>query len=103
MAELNCQALDINFIGALDDQEEMVTPQIIEAFINSPQYAGIIFILFNLQDPPGLSRTKSRFLKMKTMKYCILDNVLFWKDHGRILLNCLLKDEADKVMQEFHA
>ena len=37
------------------------------------------------------------------MKYCILDNVLFWKDHGGILLNYLLKDEADKVMQEFHA
>ena len=26
MAESNCQALDINFIGSLDDQEEMVTP-----------------------------------------------------------------------------
>ena len=37
---------------------------------------------------------------MKEMKYCILDNVLFWKYHGGILLNCLLKDESDKVMQE---
>jgi len=26
MAESNCHALDINFISALDDQEEMVTP-----------------------------------------------------------------------------
>ena len=40
---------------------------------------------------------------MKAMKYCILDNVLFFKYHGGILLNCLLKYEADKVMQEFHA
>ena len=40
---------------------------------------------------------------MKEIKYCILDNALFWKDHGGILLNCLLKDEVDKVMQEFHA
>lgn len=34
MGELNCQALDINFIGALDDQEEIVTPQFSAAFIN---------------------------------------------------------------------
>jgi len=36
------------------------------------------------------------------MKYCILDGNLYWKDAGGILLNYLLKDEADKVMQEFH-
>ena len=40
---------------------------------------------------------------MKAVKYFILDNVLFWKDHGGILLNCLLKYEANKLMQEFHA
>ena len=48
MAESNCQALDINFIGALDDQEEMVTPQISESFTDSPWYADIIFVLLNL-------------------------------------------------------
>ena len=37
------------------------------------------------------------------MKYCIIDNALFWKDNGGILLNYLLKDEVDKIMQEFHA
>lgn len=103
MAESNCHALDINFIATIDDQEEMVTPQISEVFIDSPWYVDIIFVLLNLQAPPGLSKTKSRFLKMKVMKYCILENVLFWKDNGGILLNCLLKYEHDKVMQEFHA
>lgn len=48
MAESNCQALDINFIGALDDQEEMATPQISEPFTDSPWYADIIFVLLNL-------------------------------------------------------
>jgi hypothetical protein len=28
---------------------------------------------------------------------------LYWKDPRGILLNCLLKDEADNVLQEFHA
>jgi hypothetical protein len=31
-----------------------------------------------------------------------LDENLYWKDVGGFLLNCLLKNEADKVMQEFH-
>ena len=25
-----------------------------------------------------------------------------WKDHGGILLNCFLREEADKVLEEFH-
>jgi hypothetical protein len=36
------------------------------------------------------------------MKFCILDDNLYWKDAGGILLKFLLKDEKDKVMQEFH-
>jgi len=35
---------------------------------------------------------------MKSLKYCMIDNALFWKDNGGILLNCLLKDEDDKIM-----
>lgn len=103
MAESNCRALDINFIGALDDQEEMVNPQISEPFTYSPWYANIIFVLVNLQDPPCLTRTKARFLKIKSLRYCIIDNAFLWKYNGGILLNYLLKDEADKIMQEFHA
>ena len=80
----------------------MATPEISEAFLDSPWYADIIFVLLNLQAPPGLSRTKARFLKLKAVRFCTLDNVLFWKDKSGILLNCLLKEEADKVLQEFH-
>ena len=32
----------------------------------------------------------------------MLDNVLFRKDRCGILLNFLLKEEADKVLEEFH-
>ena len=99
MAESNCHALDINFIAQVDDQEEMATLEINEAFLDSPWYADIIFLLLNLQAPPGLSRTKVWFLKLKAVRFCILDNVLFLKDHSGILLNCLLKEEADKVLE----
>jgi len=103
MAYSNYQALDINFIAELDNEEEMVTPQIGQAFTDSPRYANIIYILLNLQAPPGLSRTKCKLLKMKSLKFCIIDNSLFWKNHEGILLNCLLKEEYDKILQEFHA
>ena len=92
MAESNCNALDINFISQVDDQEEMGTPSISEDFSHSPWYTDIIFVLKNLQAPPGFSRTKARFLKLKAMRFCILDNVLFLRDHSAILLNFLLKE-----------
>lgn len=40
---------------------------------------------------------------MKASKFFILDNALFWKNHEGILLNCLIKEEADKALKEFHA
>jgi hypothetical protein len=40
---------------------------------------------------------------LKALKFCILEGSLFWKDPGGILLNYLLKDEAEKVLQDFHA
>jgi hypothetical protein len=104
MTETNFQALDINELdNELDNEQEMATPQISHAFLESPWYADIIHVLLNLQAPPGLSRTKKRFLKMKASKFCILDNALFWKNHEGILLNCLIKEEADKVLKEFYA
>ena len=99
MAESKCNALDINFIAQVDEQEEMATPSISEAFSHSPWYTDIIFVLQNLQAPPGLSRTKARFLKLKAVRFCILDNVLFWRDHSGILLNCLLKEEAENILE----
>jgi hypothetical protein len=81
----------------------METPSMREVFLNSPWYADLILILKNLQAPPGLTKTKARFLKLKDLKFCILEGNLYWKDPGGILLNFLLKDEADKVLQEFHA
>ena len=99
MAESNYQDLDINFIAELDNEEEMATPQISQVFIDSPWYFDVIYVLQNLQAPPELSRTKSRFLRMKSLKFCIIGNALFWKNHEGILLNWLLKEESDKILQ----
>ena len=60
------------------------------------------FVLHNLQAPPSLTKTKAIFIKLKELKFCILEANLYWKDPGGIFLNFLLKDEANKVLQEFH-
>eukprot|EP00253_Pinus_taeda_P034355 PITA_34355 len=78
MSETNFQALDIN---QLDNEPELATPQISETFLQSPWYADICFVLLNLCAPPGLSRTKKIFLRMKSSKFCVIDGALFWKNH----------------------
>ena len=40
---------------------------------------------------------------MKALKFCVMDGYLLWKNHEGILLNCLIENEANKIMQEFHA
>ena len=49
-----------------------------------------------------MARNKSRTLKLKAAKFCILNNSLYWKDHGGVLLNCLVEEEAKRVMEDFH-
>eukprot|EP00253_Pinus_taeda_P029668 PITA_29668 len=78
MFETNFQAL---YINQLDNEPELATPQISETFLQSPWYADICFVLLNLCAPPGLSRTKKRFLRMKSSNFCVIDGALFWKNH----------------------
>jgi hypothetical protein len=85
MVESNFHALDINFLAAAYEQGEMTTPSMREVFLNSPWYADLIFVLHNLQAPPGLNKTKAKFLKLKALKFCILEGNLFWKDPRGIL------------------
>ena len=99
MVESNSNALDINFNAQVDNQEEMTTPLISEAFLDSPWYSNIIFLLTRLQDPPRLTRTKAIFIKLKEMIFCIMNNALYWKEQSGISLNCLLKSEADKILE----
>jgi hypothetical protein len=103
MVQSNCDVLGINFIVVLSEnpQEEAV-PRVSQKFIDSPWYANIIYVLRNLQAPPGLRKTKAIFLKLKETKFCILDNSLYYNDPGGILLNCLLEEDMKRDIKEFH-
>ena len=62
----------------------------------------MIYVLQHLQAPLEMSKNKASFVKLKAVKFSILNGLLYWKDPGGILLNCLLEDEAKKIMKEFH-
>ena len=50
--------------------------------------------------PSNVSYKNKRALRLKAIKYEIIDNVLFKKNYDSILLRCLEKTEAKKVLQE---
>ena len=88
-------------IDALYEQEEISTPIVEDCFMNSSWYADIIYVLLNLNTPPGLSKTKARFLKLKVVNYCIVDKCLYWKNSSGVFLKCLHEYDAEKVKHEF--
>jgi len=95
MTPSNYDVLGINFIAVLsENSKEEIVSQVSHKFLEYPWYVDIIYVLRNLQAPPQLSKTKSRFLKLKATKFCILDDCLYWKDLGRILLSFLLEEEV---------
>ena len=95
MAESKLHALDINLIAAMSDEnEEGSSIQGSEMFVLSLWYSNIVYVLQNLTPPPGMARNKSRTLKLKAAKFCILNSALYWKDPGGVLLNCLVEGEA---------
>ena len=62
------------------------------------QYADLILYLKNGYDPSNLSCKNKRALRLKATKYEIIDDVLFRKNYDSILLRCLEKTEAKRVL-----
>lgn len=75
MSESNFHALYVKLVESLDNQEEKATPKIDKAFLNSSWYANLLYVLFNLNVLPGLTKTKAIFIKLKVVKFSIIDNV----------------------------
>lgn len=83
-----------------DDEEELVPIE--EKYITLDWYKEVFFVLQHNKAPADLIKSKARFFKLKSLRYFIFDRNLFGKDTSGILLNCLLEDNADKLIEEFH-
>eukprot|EP00253_Pinus_taeda_P003913 PITA_03913 len=78
--------------------------QMYEVSLNDVEslYADIIFYLKNGYAPSNLNHTKKRALRLKAKQYQLVNDVLFRINYDSVLLRCLKKSEAEKVLQELH-
>eukprot|EP00253_Pinus_taeda_P013163 PITA_13163 len=73
------------------------------SFIDSKsQYSDLIFYLKNGYAPPNLSYKNKRAIRLKEKIFTIIDHVLFRQNYDSVLLRCLEKLEAQRVLQELH-
>jgi len=66
-------------------------------------YSRIAQFLLKLEVPPGLNSSQARTIKLRTTKFCIHENLLYWRDPSGILLRCLEKEQSVEVMHQFHS
>eukprot|EP00253_Pinus_taeda_P034443 PITA_34443 len=65
-------------------------------------YADTIYYLKNVYALAHLDHTKKRALRLKAKQYQLINDVLFKINYDSVLLRCLEKTEAEKVLQELH-
>ena len=109
MAKENCDLLGMHFtcITSANLQTETATEaatktvqeqndsqQVADNLSSCEWYSGIIHFLQNLEVPPGLTLNQARALKLKSVKFCVIDKLLYWKDLSGVLLRCLDKEES---------
>ena len=61
-------------------------------------YSGIILFMQKLEVPPSLTPNQARALKLKSVKFWAINELLYWKDLSGVLLRCLDKEESVQVM-----
>ena len=77
MAHSNCEALGVNLFEPCtyiiaQAEEGQVHPY----FLASSWYKDIVHVFLHLQAPLELSKTQARYVKLKSIKYCIIDRYL---------------------------
>ena len=79
LTESNCQVLNLHLMAensAQDVAVEYKKQQIYGRCCDSSWYKEIVYFLVYLQCPPELNRNECRSLKLKAMKYVLIDQVL---------------------------
>jgi hypothetical protein len=80
LAESNCKALGVNFINTCLENQQVELPDKIPQ--DNPQlaecawYKDIIFFLQELRPLDGMGKVKARSLKLKEIRYFLIDQVL---------------------------
>ena len=105
MAKENYELMGINFtcvnstnlqteVAAKVVQDQNGIQQVADNLSSCEWYSSIIHFLQKLEVPLGLTPNQARALKLKSVKFCVIDKLLYWKDLSRVLLRCLDKEES---------
>jgi hypothetical protein len=77
LVESNCRALGVNFINTYsEDQQDKLPdrgPQDSPPLVECTWYKDIIFSPQELNPPDGMGKSKERDLKLKAVRYCLID------------------------------
>jgi hypothetical protein len=66
-------------------------------------YSDIVYYLKNLSYPDHLVDYKRRALRLRAMKYCLTEDGLGWRNPDGIILRCVNKEEAKRLLEELHS
>ena len=80
------------------DTDQSETINHISIIDSESQYADLIFYLKNGYAPPNLSYKNKRAIRLKEIFFTIIDDVLFRQNYDYVLLRCLEKQEAQRVL-----
>ena len=118
MAKENCDILGMNFTCITSSnlqidiaakaaaeivKEQNENQQVADNLSSCEWYSGIINFLQKLEVPPRLTLNQAWALKLKSVKFCVIDKLLNWKDLFGVLLRFLDKEESVQVMHRFNS
>ena len=83
--ESNCRALGINFINEQAESSNRSSQSTV-SLAACTWYKDILYFLQEMKPPDGLGKSKARALKLKEVRYCLIDQALYWKDPLGVLL-----------------
>eukprot|EP00253_Pinus_taeda_P027139 PITA_27139 len=106
MVEENCILLDINSMSLnLDNEqtkggieEQKKNQSLVENLATCEWYYNIVHFFQKLEVPPRLSSSQAHAIKLRSTKFYIDKNLLYWKDPSGILLRCLDKEQSVEVI-----
>jgi hypothetical protein len=93
LVESNCKALGINFVNE-QAKSSNESSQGASSLAACPWYKDILYFLQELRPPDGMERSKARDLNLRAVRYCLIDQNLYWKDSLGVFLRCLDPQEA---------
>jgi hypothetical protein len=93
LVESNCRTLGVSLINTCSGTQQAdlnnQSSQDDLPLTECAWYQDILYFQQELRPPDGMGKSKARYLKLKAVKYCLIDRVLYWRDPLGVLLRCL--------------